>query len=194
MKFNIFPNLLHLEFKQADYDNIKNNLTYGGFLEKRSGIDNGVHLGVDITIDPKTSVSVPCPCTVVDVYIDTNKENGWVENQPMHLNGWGGRIIFKLDDSYDECDYMIYGHLGSSLLVNKGDKVVPGDIVGHVAQLDESGTWFSHIHIQLITKKFYLMFENDLENIDGYCHDMDEDVSNLVSDPCSLIMMQKLEK
>lgn len=190
MKFNIFPGTIdaqHIEFKRTDYDNIKNNLSYGGFLEKRIGIDNGVHLGVDISVDPKTSITVPCACTVADVYIDKNE---LVEKQlAPQAQGWGGRIIFKLDNSYDGCDYLIYGHLGHSLLAKIGDKVVPGDIVGHVAELDESGTWFPHVHVQLITKKFYSMFEDDLENIDGYCHDMDEDVSSLVSDPIGLIML-----
>lgn len=175
MKFNIFPTLKHIDFTHTTYDNI-NNFTFGGYLENRNGLDTGKHLGIDISVNPGTEITVPCDCKVIDVYMDKTANNGW-----------GTRIIFQLDKPFLNCDYLIYGHLAHSSLPKIGDNIKCGDIVGKVANLEESGTWFPHIHIQLITSKFFSFFINDLENLDGYCHDYNEDVSSLVADPIGLI-------
>jgi len=42
-------------------------------------------------------------------------------------------------------------------------------------------------HVQLISQLFFDFFKDDLTELDGYCHDIDENVSNLVYDPLYLI-------
>lgn len=175
MLFKIFPDLKDQNFKEMTYPNVF-TFGYGGFLENRHGIDTGRHLGIDICVDSETNISIPSSCRVIDVYVDDNSPNGW-----------GGRLIFKLDIPFDGSDYLIYGHLCPINLPNVGSKFNFGDIVGKVANIYESGSWFSHVHVQLITEKFFKFFENDLFNLDGYCHDLFEDVTELVSDPLNLI-------
>ncbi len=149
--------------------------TYGGFLEQRR---QSIHLGLDINVPIHAkqgiTISSPCSCTVIDVFKDTEV-----------THGWGGRLIFKLETSFNNCDYMIFGHLSQKSLPNVGTYFKEGDIVGQLGQINDadSGTYFPHIHVQLLTSRFYNMWKDDLENLDGYSHDLTEDVSTLVGDP-----------
>lgn len=172
MYFKIFPTLRTTRFTLADYNNLTLG-TFGGFLEIRTGRDTGRHLGIDICVDPGTLVTVPCQCTLIDQYSDQTINNGW-----------GGRLIFKLSGAPL---YLIYGHLEHSETLQIGRVFREGEIIGQTSSDSPSGTWFPHLHVQIITDELYLFYRDDLSELDGYCHDLDEDLSKLVVDPISLI-------
>ncbi len=157
--------------------------TIGGYLEERSKLWEGfeaskkmLHLGIDINnLEVGESVSVPCDATVFHVYKDKSV-----------MNGWGGRLIFKLDQPYLGAEYLMYGHL-SHELPEVGTKFKRDEIVASIGPATENGGWFIHLHVQLVTQKMIDRFP-DLNMIDGYLLDSDDFTPEEVSaDPVDLI-------
>ena len=157
---------------------------FGGFLEARSRSDAGRHLGVDICVEENCEIAVLAPCDgcrVVHRMMDTELENGW-----------GGRLILRLPDAYCGCEYLIVGHLASGSLAEADSVLHKGQMMGHVAPVAESGTWFRHIHVQLASALHLRFFADHLDELDGYCHDLDECVDALTADPSELIFVQNV--
>ena len=145
--------------------------SFGGFLEARNGIDTGRHLGIDISVEQdEKDVDVFAPSNgmeVFDVFYDSKDQR----------NGWGGRVIFRMKDEYKGCRFLIVGHL---------------EVFAKLATIGHSGTWWRHLHVQLSSELHLKYFADDLESLDGYCHDLEEDVSSLVSDPTDLVTKRKI--
>lgn len=156
-----------LTYLQKKYDT---KYTIGGYLEDRSRLWAGfeesekmLHLGVDINnLEVGESVSIPCDAVVIHVFKDESK-----------MNGWGGRLIFKMSRPYRGADYLLYGHLDHDLPL-VGTAFKKGDIVGRIGNSDENGGWFIHLHVQLVTQLMIDRFKNDLRYIDGYLLDKDD--------------------
>jgi len=132
------------------------NYSYGGFLEDRSNIwrnhymkDSGdfIHLGVDYNVPAGTSVHLVCDGELVHKMKDTR----W--------GGWGGRLLWKLKDSPF---YLAVGHL-----TDMREASYAGQIAGRVANPNENGYWYPHVHVQLMDRQFVESF-SDLDEIDGY--------------------------
>lgn len=138
----------------------------------------GRHLGIDLNnLAALTPVTSPCDAVVYH----TMKLVCW--------NGWGARIILKMNTPFRNCKYLMYGHLDPASLPPEGTKVDKGDIVGKIGDIDHNGRWFCHLHVQLNTDYFMQLYENDLDKLDGYAL-TDEHVRNvdrLVADPTGLV-------
>lgn len=157
-----------------------NQHTFGGYLEDRSQLWSGfeqstkmIHLGVDINnLTPGMKVVAPCDMTVVHVYIDTFK-----------FNGWGSRIIFKMDT-----DYLLFGHLSNSYLPDVGSTVKTNQLIGYVGDINNNGGWFVHLHVQIITETMFNKYKSNLNELDGYLLDGETDRGSEYSrDPTNLL-------
>ncbi len=177
------------DFQDTWLDSIKTKLecdhTYGGFLEDRTVLWRGfetqpnmLHLGIDINnLQPLTPVSTPCDAEVFHVMTLTG------------FNGWGARIILKMDTPFQSCSYLMYGHLDPESLPVIGTRVQKGDVVGKIGDITKNGDWFCHLHVQLNTDYFMKLFEKRLDKLDGYALTDEEvkGVHKLVSDPSDLV-------
>jgi murein DD-endopeptidase MepM/ murein hydrolase activator NlpD len=71
--------------------------------------------------------------------------------------------------------YSLYGHLNAQHVVREGDIIEAGQVIGRTGAYSDSGGWFTHTHLQIITQKAYdsgRMFQgyvtaNDLKNIEN---------------------------
>lgn len=170
------------------------DVTYGGYGEDRSDLWRNfevssrsmIHLGVDVNnLQPKTPICCPVDCEVIHVMQDDTK-----------LNGWGGRVIFRLQKPFLECDYLLVGHLQD--LPMCGQKFAAGDYFAQVALSEINGGWFAHVHFQLIKQSMMKVYENNLCLLDGYL--LDKDIQNGVSlsewsaDPTSLLFRENVQQ
>jgi murein DD-endopeptidase MepM/ murein hydrolase activator NlpD len=145
--------------------NIGVDFTWGGHFEDRKHLwrgyydntDKVTHLGIDYNVPAKTPVAAPRACEVVHSWADTS----------MH-NGWGGRLILRLDDAWENAHYLILGHLAHENLPKEGTRFEAGDIVALTGQPHENGGWFPHLHVQCVNEEFYQQHINDLTLLDGY--------------------------
>lgn len=141
--FGEWINLLHKTFG-VDY-------SWGGWMEDREEILNGtylldgkrVHLGVDFWVPEDISVHLPKEGKLVHARID-----------PDMNGGWGGQVIFEIDGLH-----YIFGHL-KDIVVTTGKVYPKGTTIGYVAEVEGSGGWYPHLHVQCM-KKFD-------ESVDGY--------------------------
>lgn len=135
--------------------------TYGGFGENRTRLwdgfethgDDMIHLGVDFNnLTVGEQVASLTKGTVVDIWKDDSK-----------LNGWGGRVVIKTDQTY-----FLYGHLDPQSLLELHVSVEKGGIVGKVGSEEVNGGWFPHVHLQIMTESFVQKRHYDWRKIDGY--------------------------
>lgn len=98
------------------------------------------HLGDDVLLSPGTTVTAIGDGRVV-----------WSEIRPgsEHERNWGGIVIIgHRHKTTDESFYSLYGHI-DSLLVEEGDVVRAGQVLGKVASGNspENGWWkIPHVH------------------------------------------------
>lgn len=143
--FGEWINLLHKTLG-VDY-------SYGGWMEDREEILDGTylqtghktHLGVDYWVPKSTTVRLPKAGRVVQVRYDPDMDGGW-----------GGQVIYEIDGLF-----LVFGHLTAILPEEAvGQTMEAGSFVGLVADVDGSGGWYPHLHLQCM-KTFVPM-------IDGY--------------------------
>ena len=159
----------------------KNNIkTFGGFLENRASFigflekekNTMIHLGIDINnILPKTPILAPCDVTVIHVFKDTTK-----------INGWGGRLIMKMENS---TEYLLYGHLSHDL-PDIGNEFKKGERIAVLGDITENGGWWPHLHVQCITQKFLDEYKDRLEELDGYFFE-NKNFNEYVVDPTDIV-------
>ena len=97
------------------------------------------HLGLDIVVPYDTPMYAPLDAEVYK----TGKENT--------LGNYGGYIILKHDINR-VVFYSLYGHLKTPHLVNVGDEIKAGQRFAHIGQENDSGGWFCHVHLQILTQ------------------------------------------
>lgn len=96
------------------------------------------HVGLDIIVPEGWSLFAPLDAVVHAV----GKENG--------LGNYGGYVILK--HSFDAtCFYSMYGHLQAMHCVKEGQVIHAGERLGSIGGGDDSGGWFTHTHLQIIT-------------------------------------------
>lgn len=127
--------------------------SWGGYLEDREHLLDGtylpsggrIHLGIDFWVPVHSTVYLPKTGKLVQSRYD-----------PDMNGGWGGQVIYDIDGIY-----MIFGHLTAiPEKLDIGSIFTAGSVVGLVADVDGSGGWYPHLHLQC-------MKEFD-ENVDGY--------------------------
>ncbi|MFA6523196.1 MAG: peptidoglycan DD-metalloendopeptidase family protein [Candidatus Peribacteraceae bacterium] len=125
----------------------------GKYLEERSTIlrnfpqilseERIYHAGLDITSLPGTPLFAPLDAVV----FATGKEEG--------IGNYGGFVILKHERvtlSGVE-GYSFYGHLHSRHIVSEGKRVAAGERFAVIGDGGDSGGWFTHTHLQLITEE-----------------------------------------
>ena len=138
--------------------------SYGGWMENRSAIlqnsylkttQSWIHLGIDINLPIGAPI---CATTKGMVYM--------ANSDYPEKGGWGNYVI--LEHQIDGIKfYSISGHLSNKLPLTKGQKIVKGEIIGHVGNTKENGSWFPHLHFQFISVREMRLKENPF-TLDGY--------------------------
>ena len=141
------------EFNENIFNELKNSgkkWGIGEYLEERKNILRGsiniinekriYHLGLDIIV-PYNSV-VFCP---LDGYVHKlGKEN--------QKGNYGGYLILKHQVN-NHTFYSLYGHLKTPHKVQLGEKILAGQELALIGKESDSGGWFCHLHLQIITQK-----------------------------------------
>lgn len=141
------------------------DLTWGGHFEDRKKLWQGyyqdapvvIHLGVDYNVPAGTTVISPVSGTILDSWKDTSTENGW-----------GGRIIIRMDNEWQGASYLILGHLAHDSLREKGQQLEKGEVLAVTGNPEENGGWFPHLHVQCASEEFFQAHKNNLKLLDGY--------------------------
>lgn len=141
------------------------DFTWGGHFENRkhlwrgyyTGNEKVTHLGVDYNVPAGTKVVAPRNCEVIHVWADDS----------IH-NGWGGRVILRLDEPWQCAPYLILGHLAHNTLPHLGQFIQKDEFIAKTGVAHENGGWFPHLHVQCVNEDYYQAHLNDLTLLDGY--------------------------
>ena len=141
------------------------DMTWGGHFEDRQHLWRGyyqhaqkvTHLGVDYNVPSGTLVVSPREAQVVHSWADTSTENGW-----------GGRLILKLNEPWQGAPYLVLGHLAHKSLPVVGEIFKAGDILAQTGVPVENGGWFPHLHVQCVNEDFFAAHKDNLSLLDGY--------------------------
>lgn len=98
------------------------------------------HAGLDVVVAAASTLFAPLAGTVYRVGIDEGAGNygGYVVLE-HHLEG----VTF----------FSLYGHLSSHHRVEVGRRIEPGAPVGLIGTDRDSGGWFTHTHLQVLTAR-----------------------------------------
>lgn len=142
------------KFQEQIFDEIEQNNKEWGvglYLENRTPLlkdyhqmideKRVFHAGVDIMVPAEYKVYAPIDGEVYKFGIDEG------------LGNYGGYVIMK--HALDETPfYAIYGHLNlDKYPLETGQKIKCGEIFAETGERANSGWWFTHIHVQIITQK-----------------------------------------
>ena len=143
------------EFNEDVFNELKNSgrkWGIGEYLEERKNILRGsiniinekriYHLGLDIIV-PYNSV-VFCPL------------NGYVHKlgKETQKGNYGGYLVLKHQVN-NQTFYSLYGHLKTPHKVQLGEKILAGQELALIGKESDSGGWFCHLHLQIITQKAF---------------------------------------
>ncbi|MER3318955.1 MAG: peptidoglycan DD-metalloendopeptidase family protein [Allomuricauda sp.] len=98
------------------------------------------HLGLDIITPFNTPIFSPLDAEVYK----TGKET--------KVGNYGGYIILKHDIN-GVVFYSFYGHLKTPHVVSTGEIIKVGQKFAHIGQESDSGGWFCHVHLQILTQE-----------------------------------------
>jgi hypothetical protein len=159
------------------------DVTWGGHFEDRKKLWQGyyqdapvvIHLGVDYNVPIGTIVTSPASGIIIDSWKDKNLENGW-----------GGRIIMRMDNEWQGASYLIFGHLAHDSLPPEGKRLEKGDVLAITGVPEENGGWFPHLHVQCASEEFIHAHRDNLQLLDGY-YLSDSYPYHLAPDPSLLV-------
>ncbi|NIM15248.1 MAG: peptidoglycan DD-metalloendopeptidase family protein [Candidatus Aminicenantes bacterium] len=108
---------------------------FDGEKENRS-----IHLGIDIFVEPGTSISTPLWAEV----------HSFANNQS--LGDYGPTIILRHEPE-GVTFFTLYGHLSLRSLtgMHPGRRFAAGEVFARVGESQENGGWPPHLHFQIIT-------------------------------------------
>lgn len=139
--------------------------SHGGYLEDRTDLWRGsyltepvIHGGIDVNLPAGTAVRCMRDGTVV-----------WVDDDHNPAGGWGPYVVVQTRNDAREVEYVLYGHLGTCF-VQIGDEIEKGAVVADIGAPPHNGGWWSHLHLQCISKEYYEWCrDNDIDKtLDGY--------------------------
>ncbi len=143
--FDSFQQIIFDELEQSGH-----SWGLGRYLEERANIlrhypqmiqENRIyHLGLDIMVPADFTLYAPLDSTVYQV----GKEEG--------SGNYGGYIILR-HDLDDEPFYSFYGHLNSEHTIRVNEQLRAGDPFASIGHGHDSGGWFTHTHLQILTQK-----------------------------------------
>ena len=159
--------------------------SHGGYLEDRTDLWRGgylkepvIHGGIDVSLPAGTAVRCMRDGTVV-----------WVDDDKNPDGGWGPYVVVKTTNDVGDIEYVLYGHLGRSF-VQIDDTVQKGDVIADIGAPPDNGGWWSHLHLQSISREYYeWCCENDINRtLDGYFPASQVDVFTVrFPDPANLL-------
>ena len=97
------------------------------------------HLGLDVIVPFDTPMFSPLDAEVFKIGKETKVGN------------YGGYIILKHEIN-EVVFYSLYGHLKTPHLVSSGEKVQAGQEFARIGEESDSGGWFCHVHLQILTQ------------------------------------------
>jgi len=99
-----------------------------------------VHLGMDLFVEPGTSLRAPLAGSV---HILAN--NAFPQD-------YGPLVVLKHTTDNDEEFFTLYGHLAETALhkLHIGKYISRGEVFAHVGDVHENGGWPPHVHFQII--------------------------------------------
>ncbi len=140
------------KFNQIVFDELKQSSCQWGigkYLEERKNIlrdypniieeQRYYHLGLDIIVPFDTPIFSPLNGEVFSVGKETK------------IGNYGGYIMLKHDVN-DVVFYSFYGHLKTPHVVNVGERINAGQLLARVGKENDSGGWFCHVHLQVLTQ------------------------------------------
>ena len=141
------------KFNEDIFNELKNSgmkWGIGEYLEERKNILRGsiniinekriYHLGLDIIVPYNSVVFCPLDGYVHKLGKETQKGN------------YGGYLILK-HKIKNQIFYSLYGHLKTPHKVQLGQKILAGQELAIIGKESDSGEWFCHLHLQIITQK-----------------------------------------
>ena len=141
------------EFNEDVFNELKHSgkkWGIGKYLEERKNILRGsiniinekriYHLGLDIIVPYKSVVFCPLDGYVYKLGKETQKGN------------YGGYLVLKHQVN-NQTFYSLYGHLKTPHKVQLGEKILAGQELALIGKESDSGGWFCHLHLQIITQK-----------------------------------------
>lgn len=149
LEYNLFD---FKEFNDVIFDELEDTSHQWGigrYLEERKTLLRAYpniieekryyHLGLDIIVPYGTAMYSPLDAEVYE----TGKETT--------IGNYGGYMILKHDIN-GVVFYSLYGHLKTPHLRNVGDKIKAGQKFSHIGKESDSGGWFCHVHLQILTQ------------------------------------------
>ena len=143
------------EFNENIFNELKNSgkkWGIGKYLEERKNILRGsiniinekriYHLGLDIIVPYSSVVFCPLDGYVYKLGKETQKGN------------YGGYLVLKHQVN-NQTFYSLYGHLKTPHKVQLGEKILAGQELAVIGKESDSGGWFCHLHLQIISQKAF---------------------------------------
>jgi len=128
------------------------------------------HAGLDIVVSIAEPLYAPVPSIVQATGFDAGVGN------------YGGYVILHHPDC-EAAPYSFYGHLERPFMVEAGQQLNAGDSFARTGAGEDSGQWFSHTHLQLITQRAM----DEGRTTQGYVDAVDlAQIDSLFPDPSAL--------
>jgi murein DD-endopeptidase MepM/ murein hydrolase activator NlpD len=143
--FDAFQEEIFSELEQS-------GATWGtaAYLENRAAIlsqfpqmveeERFYHLGLDVIVPAGFILHAPLTSRVYDAGLDGGAGN------------YGGYVILEHQVN-DSLFYSFYGHLDTQALPEPGRHFSPGEPFAVIGKEADSGGWFTHVHLQMLTPK-----------------------------------------
>lgn len=143
------------------------------FADSASPERRTIHLGIDVFAPAMTAVHAPLPGKVAHVTYNAD---------PLDY----GNTLILTHDADVVPFHTLYGHLSGTLptLLKIGDSVAPGQVIAHLGDWHENGSWAAHLHFQIITD----LLAQTSGNFFGVGHESLWDVWQSVSPDPNLIL------
>ncbi len=142
--FKEFNRMIFEELEQSSYQ-----WGIGKYLEERKNLlrdypnimeeERYYHLGLDIIVPYDTPLLSPLDAEVHSVGKETQ------------IGNYGGYVILR-HEVKEVVFYSLYGHLKTPHTVGVGDKLSAGQEFARIGQESDSGGWFCHVHLQILTQ------------------------------------------
>lgn len=139
-------------FNQIVFDELRESSCQWGigkYLEERKNIlrdypniieeKRYYHLGLDIIVPFNTPIFSPLNAEVFRIGKETK------------IGNYGGYIMLKHDVN-GVVFYSFYGHLKTPHVVNVGERIKAGKLLARIGKESDSGGWFCHVHLQVLTQ------------------------------------------
>jgi len=158
------PRLTHL-FLDKIARKYRVETTLGGYFEDRRHLwrgsylnpESAVHLAIDVNLPAGTPVACRYPSTLEKVIRDPDQDGGW-----------GTVAVFRLEKPLGDMTHFLYAHLDPAVTVSPGQRVRPGQTVGHIGRPDVNGGWYEHLHVQGLSRQAWERTKGDIRLFDGY--------------------------